>query len=118
MTDSTKPSLLIDRVRSGRRGSDRTSRASTTLAEPSMALLAALGGALADPGRVRSRAIDRLSMGHDASHFALTPNAVVTPVDAAEVGRLFAASAAHGVPLTFRSGRHGRDPGRYPTLLP
>ena len=43
-------------------------------------------------------------MGHDASHFALTPTAVVAPADADEIGRLFAVSAAHGVPMTFRSG--------------
>ncbi len=67
-------------------------------------LLAALWVALPGEGRVRSRAIDRLAMGHDASHFALTPVAVVTPVDAAEVGRLFTVSAAHRVSMTFRSG--------------
>ncbi len=67
-------------------------------------VLAAFAAALADPERLRSRASDRLKMAHDASHFALTPQAVAVPVDAAEVGRLFAASAARGVPLTFRSG--------------
>jgi len=77
---------------------------STTLPEAVPGLLVALSGALADPGQVRSRATDRLAMGHDASHFALTPNAVVTPANAAEVGRLFAVSAAAGVPMTFRSG--------------
>ncbi|QNN50876.1 FAD-binding oxidoreductase [Phycicoccus endophyticus] len=43
-------------------------------------------------------------MAHDASHYAMTPQAVATPVDAVEVGRLFAAAAAQGLPLTFRSG--------------
>ena len=89
-------------------------------------LLAALGAALGGPGQVRSRATDRLALGHDASHFALTPSAVATPVDAAEVGRLFAVSAAQGVPMTFRSGGTSlsgqggdrRDPGGHPAAFP
>ena len=44
---------------------------------------------------VRTRATDRLAYAHDASHFVLTPQAVVVPRDAAEVGRLFAARPAH-----------------------
>lgn len=43
-------------------------------------------------------------MAHDASHYLLTPRAVVTPRSAAEVGALFAAARTSGVPLTFRSG--------------
>ena len=62
------------------------------------------GAALTGQGQLRSRATDRLALGHDASHFALTPSAVATPFDAADVGRLFAVSAAQGVPMTFRSG--------------
>ncbi|MCB2175294.1 MAG: FAD-binding oxidoreductase [Actinomycetales bacterium] len=65
---------------------------------------AGLAAALADPSRVSVRAIDRLRMGHDASHYAMTPSVVASPVDAEEVGRLFAASVASGMPLTFRSG--------------
>ena len=79
-------------------------RPSTTLPDAPPGLLAALGGALTGPGQVRSRATDRLALGHDASHFALTPSAVATPRSADEVGRLFAVSAAQRVPLTFRSG--------------
>ena len=82
----------------------RTPQVNTTLPESPSGVLAALGAALGGPGQVRSRATDRLALGHDASHFALTPSVVATPVDAAEVGRLFAVSAAQGVPLTFRSG--------------
>ena len=77
---------------------------SSTLPAPPPALLDALVGALGDAGRVRSRATDRLGMAHDASHFAMTPAAVVTPADAWQVGRLFAACAAQGAALTFRSG--------------
>ncbi|MET0190956.1 MAG: FAD-binding oxidoreductase, partial [Pseudonocardia sediminis] len=67
-------------------------------------LLAWLRGAVRDPASLHARATDRLAYAHDASHFALTPRAVVTAADADEVGRLFAASAGSGVPLTFRSG--------------
>lgn len=67
-------------------------------------LLDALHQALPGPGQLRTRALDRLALGHDASHYFLTPAAVVTPHDAADVGRLFRVSAARGVPLTFRSG--------------
>ncbi len=77
---------------------------SSTLPVTPPDLLIGLAAALADPAQLRSRATDRLAMGHDASHFALTPSAVVVPADADEVGRLFAVSAAQGVPMTFRSG--------------
>ncbi len=73
------------------------------LADPPDGLLAALAAAVG-ADRVGSRATDRLKMAHDASHFLLTPVAVATPADADAVGRLLAACAAHGVPLTFRSG--------------
>ncbi|MFP5071965.1 FAD-binding and (Fe-S)-binding domain-containing protein [Pseudonocardia nantongensis] len=56
------------------------------------------------PGAVRTRAIDRLGMAHDASHFARTPQAVVTAASAGDVARLFTAASASGVPLTFRAG--------------
>ncbi|MET0864898.1 MAG: FAD-binding and (Fe-S)-binding domain-containing protein [Nakamurella sp.] len=82
----------------------RSAASSTTLPETSPALLAALDEALSGAGQVRTRATDRLALGHDASHFALTPSAVATPADAADVGKLFAVSAAQGVPMTFRSG--------------
>jgi D-lactate dehydrogenase len=66
---------------------------------------APLATALADAvGDVRTRATDRLAYAHDASHFVLTPQAVVVPRDAEEVGRLFATARRTGVPLTFRSG--------------
>ena len=43
-------------------------------------------------------------MAHDASHYLLTPQAVVTPRTPAEVAALFRAASDHGLPLTFRSG--------------
>lgn len=67
-------------------------------------LVAELQQALGDPARVHTRELDRRVMAHDASHFLLHPQAVVTPTSADEVGRLLQASARTGIPLTFRSG--------------
>ncbi|MHA7223750.1 FAD-binding and (Fe-S)-binding domain-containing protein [Arthrobacter sp. RHLT1-20] len=66
--------------------------------------LAGLRAAVQDPAQVKTRAIDLHANAHDASHFLLIPQAVVTAGSAAEVGALLRASAAQGVPLTFRSG--------------
>ncbi len=77
----------------------------TTTVEPCPPdLLTWLAGAVADPGRIRTRATDRLAVAHDASHVAMVPTAVAVPVDAAEVGRLLGVAARTGVPLAFRSG--------------
>ena len=67
-------------------------------------LIDALIEATGDTARVSARALDRHAAAHDASHFLLTPQVVVTARNAAEVGRLFAVSARHRVPLTLRSG--------------
>ncbi|MFE6820951.1 FAD-binding and (Fe-S)-binding domain-containing protein [Streptomyces sp. NPDC057690] len=56
------------------------------------------------PGAVAARATDRLSFAHDASHYLLVPQAVVTPRDPGQVAALLRASAAQRVGLTFRSG--------------
>ncbi|WP_426738213.1 FAD-binding and (Fe-S)-binding domain-containing protein [Plantibacter sp. 2H11-2] len=74
----------------------------TTLAPVSEALVASL--VLAAPGAVATRATDRLASAHDASHYLLTPQAVVTPTTAAEVAAVLAASRHQNVPVTFRSG--------------
>ncbi|GAB15124.1 putative FAD-linked oxidase [Arthrobacter globiformis NBRC 12137] len=66
--------------------------------------LAGLREAVADPAQVKTRPIDLHANAHDASHFLLIPQAVVVAGNADEVGRLLRASAAQGVPLTFRSG--------------
>jgi D-lactate dehydrogenase len=66
--------------------------------------MAGLRAAVQDPGQVKTRAIDLHANAHDASHVLLIPQAVVTAGNAAEVGGLLRASAAQGVPLTFRSG--------------
>ncbi|NUR92068.1 MAG: FAD-binding oxidoreductase, partial [Nonomuraea sp.] len=54
----------------------------------------------AAPGITRTRASDRLGMAHDASHYLLTPEAVVVPESADQVAALLRT----GLPLTFRSG--------------
>lgn len=66
--------------------------------------LAGLRAAVNDPAQVKTRAIDLHANAHDASHFLLIPQAVVTAGSAADVGGLLRASAEQGVPLTFRSG--------------
>ena len=63
-----------------------------------------LAGCVADASQIRTSELDRRAMAHDASHFLLLPSAVVAPRDADEVARLLRATAAAGVPLTFRSG--------------
>jgi len=49
-------------------------------------------------------AFDRVVAAVDASHYLLTPRAVVTPQDAGEVAALFAYATAGGESVTFRSG--------------
>ncbi|MCF2572742.1 FAD-binding and (Fe-S)-binding domain-containing protein [Brevibacterium sp. UCMA 11754] len=53
---------------------------------------------------VGTRASDRLATAHDASHYLLTPQAVVKPRNREEVTALFSASRQSRVPMTFRSG--------------
>ncbi|MBK0417481.1 FAD-binding oxidoreductase [Leucobacter sp. CSA1] len=50
------------------------------------------------------RSLDRLAYAHDASHYLLVPEAVVTPQDAAGVARAFASARAAGRCVSFRSG--------------
>lgn len=70
----------------------------TTLADP---LDPALLGA---DTQVHARSIDRFARAHDASHYLLIPDAVLSPADAEGVARAFAAVRAAGRTLTFRSG--------------
>lgn len=51
-----------------------------------------------------TRELDRLAIAHDASHYLLVPESVLTPADFAEVGRVMTAAAATGSPVVFRSG--------------
>ncbi|MDL9978751.1 FAD-binding and (Fe-S)-binding domain-containing protein [Microbacterium sp. ASV49] len=75
--------------------------ASPRLAAVDNGLVRALEEACAD---TRTRVSDRLAGAHDASHYLLTPQAVVVPADASGVAGVLAVSRAHGVPVTFRSG--------------
>lgn len=70
----------------------------TPLAEP---LDSALLGSTTE---VHSRSIDRFARAHDASHYLLIPDAVLSPADTDGVARAFAAVRAAGRTLTFRSG--------------
>lgn len=56
------------------------------------------------PGSVRSRALDRLAAAHDASHYLMTPAAVITVQDTEHLARLVASASAKNVPVSFRSG--------------
>ncbi len=66
--------------------------------------LTPLTHAMTDPARIRTRAIDRAAYAGDASHYRLTPQAVVVAADADEVAAVLRAASAGGLPVTFRSG--------------
>jgi D-lactate dehydrogenase len=68
------------------------------------ALGSGLTGVLARAGAVSVESFDRVVAAVDASHYLLTPRAVVTPQDAEEVAALLAYAHASGEPVTFRSG--------------
>ena len=70
----------------------------TTLAEPLDPAL------LGSSTQVHSRSIDRFARAHDASHYLLIPDAVLSPADAEGVARAFGAVRAAGRTMTFRSG--------------
>lgn len=74
---------------------------STTLASVDPLLVEALEQIGAAVG---ARATDRLAAAHDASHYLLTPRAVVTARTADDVAAVFRTARSQGVPVTFRSG--------------
>lgn len=63
-----------------------------------------IAAAVADDARIRTRAIDRVAYANDASHYLLTPDAVVIAADALEVGAILRGATASATPVTFRSG--------------
>ncbi|MCU1549478.1 MAG: oxidoreductase, partial [Glaciihabitans sp.] len=65
---------------------------------------ALLRSALPRDGAVTTAAFDRVTAAVDASHYLLTPSAVVTPSSAEEIAKLFAYATGSGERLTFRSG--------------
>jgi len=76
-------------------------RASRTLSDPPVELVRALHSASAS---VATRATDRLAAAHDASHYQLTPQAVVTASNAEEIAELIDVARRQGTSITFRSG--------------
>jgi len=72
-----------------------------TLEAPGDELLDALSRTGA---KVQARPTDRLASAHDASHYLLTPRAVVVPTSAEQVAAVLAETRRLGVPVTFRSG--------------
>jgi D-lactate dehydrogenase len=87
---------------SRRRRTSPGSGDASTLSPLDPALVAALEAAA--PGGVASRATDRLGFAHDASHYLLVPQAVVTPQDAGQIASLLHVGSERGLSLTFRSG--------------
>jgi D-lactate dehydrogenase len=65
---------------------------------------ASLTKAVPRDGAVSTRAFDRVAKAPDASHYLLTPKAVVTPEGVEEIACLFAFANEHREQLTFRSG--------------
>ena len=68
------------------------------------ALGRSLSGALHREGAVSVSAFDRVIAAVDASHYLITPRAVVTPTGIDEVAALLTYASAAGEPVTFRSG--------------
>jgi D-lactate dehydrogenase len=54
--------------------------------------------------RIKMRLIDRYAFASDASHFFLVPQAVLQPIDEAEIIDIFKWSREHMMPITFRAG--------------
>jgi len=68
--------------------------------------LPGLGAVTQAAGRdhVSTAVVDRARLAHDASHFLLTPAAVVTATSTEQVAAVLAAATRTGTPVTFRSG--------------
>jgi D-lactate dehydrogenase len=64
----------------------------------------AIRAALPREGASSVSAFDRVVAAVDASHYLLTPRAVVTPANAGEVAALFAYATSQAEAITFRSG--------------
>jgi D-lactate dehydrogenase len=67
-------------------------------------LAAGIAEAVGDSARIRTRAIDRAAYAGDASHYLLTPEAVIVADTTEEVARILAAASRSGTAVTFRSG--------------
>ncbi len=71
---------------------------------PKMSLEGLVVGALQRADAISTSPFDRVIAAPDASHYLMTPSAVVTPRNADEVARLLGFAIANGERLTFRSG--------------
>lgn len=60
--------------------------------------------AVTNPDDVSTDALDRIALAVDASHYLMTPQAVVRARSAHDVSAAIAAARSAGVPLTLRSG--------------
>lgn len=78
-----------------------TPAGSTRLPDLDPVLIRELRATGADVG---VRAADRLAAAHDASHYVLVPQAVVTAHDAGELAATLQAARRAGAAVTFRSG--------------
>src|SRR5690625_2827655 len=67
-------------------------------------LVDTLTSAVGDASIVRTSSLDRYAMAHDASHYLLIPDAVVTAGDTTDVSALLRACHRAQIPVTFRSG--------------
>ncbi len=81
-----------------------TDTASRADLDDQTALGRSISDALAREAAVSVRKFDRVVSAVDASHYLLTPRAVVTPGGIHEVAALLAYANAAGEPVTFRSG--------------
>ncbi|WP_297103650.1 FAD-binding and (Fe-S)-binding domain-containing protein [Tessaracoccus sp.] len=61
-------------------------------------------GAIIEAARVKTRAIDRVAYASDASHYLLTPRAVLVVANTTEMAAALRAASAARTPVTFRSG--------------
>jgi len=87
------------RAFSARAGASTRAGTGATIAADLDEMRAALGA-----DRVSTAAIDTAAMAHDASHYLLSPRAIVSPHDVGEVAALLRIAGFHGAPVTFRSG--------------
>src|SRR5690625_5117665 len=67
-------------------------------------LVDTLASADGDASIVAASSLDRYAMAHDASHYLLIPDAVVTARDVSDVSALLQACHRDRIPVTFRSG--------------
>ena len=74
----------------------------STLAKPSDGVLAVVRE-VGDLG-LRTGAVDRLALAHDASHYLLTPEVIIEAADVDHLVEVVRSCSHHDVPLTFRSG--------------